>query len=167
MAFTHDPGLPLVSTQDHPSRQTYGVILIILLTLFIFRVLGQALVASMDTSWLPPMEHWYSGIIPYPVLLPIQVALIFLMIQIIWNINRGKGRFYRTNASRGVFLKCFSYLYALWMVGRYVVTMTLHPEYRWLGHTIPIWFHFVLAAFIYTCGHYQIAFSSGEKIVRT
>jgi hypothetical protein len=45
------------------------------------------------------------------------------------------------------------------MVGRYIVTMTLHPEYRWLGHTIPIWFHFVLAAFVYTCGHYQITFA--------
>ena len=48
-----------------------------------------------------------------------------------------------------------SYVYALAMAVRYVVTMTLHPELRWFTGTIPIWFHFVLAAFIYTLGRYQ------------
>ena len=33
------------------------------------------------------------------------------------------------------------------MALRYVLTMIFQPEMRWLGDTIPIFFHFVLAAF--------------------
>jgi hypothetical protein len=33
--------------------------------------------------------------------------------------------------------------------------MVLHPELRWFTGTIPIWFHLVLAAFVFTLGHYQ------------
>ena len=46
-------------------------------------------------------------------------------------------------------------LYALAMVLRYIVTMTMHPELRWFTGTIPIWFHFVLAAFIYLLGRFS------------
>jgi hypothetical protein len=41
-------------------------------------------------------------------------------------------------------------------VVRYVLTMALHPELRWFTGTIPIWFHFVLAAFIFTLGRYPL-----------
>ena len=36
------------------------------------------------------------------------------------------------------------------MAIRYVVVMTLVPEMRWFHGTIPIFFHFVLAGYIYT-----------------
>lgn len=41
------------------------------------------------------------------------------------------------------------------MLLRYVLTMTFHPEMRWLGGTIPIFFHFVLAGFIFVLGRYH------------
>jgi hypothetical protein len=63
--------------------------------------------------------------------------------------------FVNLRARTGLTLKRFSYLYALTMVTRYAVTMALHPELRWFTGTLPIWFHFVLAAFLYTLGHYQ------------
>jgi hypothetical protein len=56
----------------------------------------------------------------------------------------------------GTILLWFSYLYALAMVARYVVTMLMKPELRWFTGTVPIWFHFVLAAFIYTLGRYSV-----------
>ena len=41
----------------------------------------------------------------------------------------------------------------LGMVARYAITMTLYPERRWLGTgTIPIVFHWVLAAYLYVLG---------------
>ena len=43
-------------------------------------------------------------------------------------------------------------IYAGTMVVRYVATMWLHPELRWLTGTILIWFHLVLATFIVTLG---------------
>jgi len=40
-----------------------------LTALFAARVLGQALVALLDFPLLPPMSAWYSGLLPYPILL--------------------------------------------------------------------------------------------------
>jgi hypothetical protein len=34
------------------------------------------------------------------------------------------------------------------MVLRYVLRMSLYPDQRWFGGTIPIFFHYVLASFI-------------------
>jgi hypothetical protein len=42
-------------------------------------VAGQAMVAFFDVQWLPPMERWYSGLVPYEILLPAQIAIIVLM----------------------------------------------------------------------------------------
>ena len=49
-----------------------------------------------------------------------------------------------------------SYLDAFGTVVRYAVTMVRDPELRWFTGTIPIWFHLVLAAFLYTLGHYHV-----------
>ena len=53
-----------------------------LLTLFVLRVAGQAMVAFWGAPWLPPMERWYSGLLPYPLLLPAQIVIIVLMAKI-------------------------------------------------------------------------------------
>jgi hypothetical protein len=113
MAVIHDSSLSLITVRTPAAPQTYAVCLTGLLTLFILRVLGQILVASLGVSWLPSMEHWYSGLIPYPVLLPIQLGLIILMCFIIRDAYKGSGRFSLAKTTRGTFLKRFSYLYAL------------------------------------------------------
>jgi len=41
------------------------------------------------------------------------------------------------------------------MMLRYVFTMIFRPEMRWLGGAIPIFFHFVLAGFIFALGRYH------------
>jgi hypothetical protein len=42
------------------------------------------------------------------------------------------------------------------MVLRYVITMAFFPERRWLGSgTIPIVFHWVLAAYIFTLSRFH------------
>ncbi len=41
------------------------------------------------------------------------------------------------------------------MVLRYVLTMALHSERRWLHGTIPIVFHWVLAGYLWTLGRYH------------
>jgi hypothetical protein len=38
-----------------------------------------------------------------------------------------------------------------------------YPELRWTGHTIPIWFHMVLAAFVYIYSRYHTTFPLGRK----
>ena len=50
------------------------------------------------------------------------------------------------------FLLVCSLIYAGSMILRYVLAMIYRPEMCWFGGTIPIFFHFVLAGFLYTWG---------------
>jgi len=132
----------------------HGPLLALLTLLFALRVLGQALVAFFGITWLPAMEQWFSGLIPYPTLLVIQLLMLILMVKITGEIWRGKGTFAIPRPHWSQFLMKFSAVYAGAMVVRYALTMILHPEMRWFGSVIPITFHFVLAGFIFVMGHY-------------
>jgi hypothetical protein len=134
--------------------------------LFVLRVLGQVLVGVGAADFLPPFAHWYSGLMPYWLLLPTQVALIVLMLKIVYDFARGDGYFVQLKSRTGIILMVLGCLYFLSMAVRYVVTMALHPELRWFTGTIPIWFHFVLAAFVFTLGHYQAwrSAAAGRKL---
>jgi hypothetical protein len=133
----------------------HGPILALLTLLFALRVFGQALVAFVGVTWLPPMEQWFSGLIPYPALLIIQLLMLLLMIKVASEIWRGRGFYAELRPHWSQFLQRFSALYAGIMVLRYILTMSLRPEMRWFGGAIPITFHFVLAAFIFVLGRYH------------
>lgn len=133
----------------------HGPILALLTLLFFLRVLGQLLVAFFSVSWLPEMHQWFSGLIPYPALLAIQLVMLMVMVKISSDIWRGDGYFAKRRPRGARFLVGFSWLYAGTMALRYVLTMTLRPEMRWLGGAIPIFFHFVLAAFIFVWGRFN------------
>jgi hypothetical protein len=124
---------------------------------------GQALVAFLSVRWLPAMHEWHSRLIPYPILLAIQLIMLAIMIQISRDIWRGSGFFGRARPSWSRYLVGFSVVYAGAMILRYILTMILLPEMRWLGGTIPIFFHFVLAAFLFTWGRFQ---SQGPTFAR-
>ena len=125
------------------------VILGLLACAFLGRVLGQATVALLGPGWLPPMQDWSSGLLPYSILLPAQVAIVVLQARISWDLWRGSGFFAHSYPRFGVGLRWFSYGYFEVMGVRYVVTMALFPERRWLGSgTIPIFFHGVLAVYL-------------------
>lgn len=49
----------------------------------------------------------------------------------------------------GVAMRWFSYVYFAVMVLRYTLIMTFYPEGRWFGGTIPTFFHWVLAAYLF------------------
>jgi hypothetical protein len=133
----------------------YGYWLWFFLALFVLRVLGQIVVVAFHPRWLPPMSQWYSGLIPYHFLLPIQLVMIFVMGLVAYDFVRDQGVFVvpRPDIGRGVVW--FSYVYAASMAARYLISMFQHPDRRWFGGTIPIIFHFVLAAFLYVCGSYH------------
>ena len=116
----------------------HGRALAILTLLFALRVLGQALVVFFSVGWLPPTEHWFSGLIRYPILLGIQLVMLAVMVKIASDIWRGRGFFAKPRPGRSRFLVACSILYAASMVLRYALTMTYRPEMRWFGDTIPI-----------------------------
>ena len=127
-------------------------VLWVLLGLFVLRVVGQALVAFLGVGFLPPMQAWYSGLLPYTYLLPAQLGIIALMVKICVDFTRGAGPFVRPHRFFAVHWLYFGYLYLAVMVVRYPVQMVLQPESRWFGGTIPIFAHWVLAAFVILVG---------------
>jgi hypothetical protein len=131
------------------------VALLWLLTgLFACRVVGQALVAFLHVGYLPAMSEWYSGLVPYPMLLPIQVVMLALMTKINVDLTRGRGTFATPRPRLGRGLRWFAVIYFLAMVVRYVVTMTL---------LIPVVFHWVLATYIFAWGALTGPASSGRQ----
>ena len=135
----------------------------LLTVVFFLRVVGQALVAFAGVAFLPPMEEWYSGLMTYEVLLPAQIAILALMLKINVDVGRGKGFFTEPRGMLGRPLRAFGILYAAAMALRYALTMVLRPERRWFGGTIPIFFHFVLAAYLLTLSRYQLGLAQDDR----
>jgi len=122
------------------SSRRYAVLLGCLALAFFFRVLGQALVAFLGVRFLPPMDEWYSGLIPYSGLLPIQLVILTMQIKVSIDLWRGSGFFTLRRPLVGKALCWFSFFYFLAMLLRYSITMSLYPDMRWFGKSIPIFF---------------------------
>ena len=146
MAVPYSPGA---------SGKAEALILALLALAFLGRVAGQVVVALAAPAWLPPMEEWYSGLLPYPVLLPIQGVILTVQARISWDLWRGTGRFARRSSHLGAALMWLALIYFIVMLSRYVITMALFPERRWFGHAIPIFFHWVLAGYLFVWSRYH------------
>lgn len=143
-------GVVDVSAADDVTRVLWA-----LTVMFVLRVAGQILVALRAPGWLPPMEQW--NLLPYPILLPIQLIFIAVMVWIDMAFGRAEGAPVRGGRDLGLFLIVFSALYATSMLIRYVVRMRRRPRERWFGGTIPIVFHLVLATYLYAIGSFYVA----------
>lgn len=120
------------------------------------RVVGQIVVVLRAPRWLPPMEQWQSGLVPYPFLLSVQAVVLILMCWISIDFSRAAGFWVAPHPRLGRVVVWWSYLYAGAMAVRYVVWMARRPDQRWLGGTIPIVFHTVVAAFQWIFGMYHV-----------
>jgi len=143
--------------------RNYALILAALAFAFLLRVAGQAVVAVCQVDFLPPMEQWYSGLVPYPVLFPTQIVILVVQVWICYDLWRGTGIFVKRNAKTGRVLRWFAYLYFTVMLLRYVLVMSFYPEQRWFSGTIPIFFHWVLAAYLFVLGHYHARTATASK----
>src|SRR5436305_14667630 len=123
----------------------YAAVLWLLLFLFCLRVAGQALVAAFAVPFLPPMEEWYSGLMPYPILLPVQILIIGVLAKVATDFTRRRGFFVVPRRTMGRLLQWFCYRYSGGMAVRYEASIVLIPERRWFGGPLHIFFHFVLA----------------------
>lgn len=127
----------------------HAALLWALLGCFTLRVLGQLLVALFGVGFLPPMAQWYSGLIPYQVLLPLQIGIIALAGAIAWQVTLGRGMLAVPRRRVGVGLVGFGGVYAAAMGLRLV--LGVRPL------MIPIVFHWVLAGFVLVYGHFHWA----------
>jgi uncharacterized protein len=138
-----------------PTITRTAALLWILMALFCLRVLGQVLVEFWGVRFLPPSKEWASGLIPYPWLLASQIAIVVLQLRIGLDFTRQSGWSYRPRRRAGVTLLTFGIVYLAAMIVRYMVRMSLYPEERWTGGTIPIVFHWVLAAYVLLIGFHH------------
>jgi hypothetical protein len=128
----------------------YATVMAVLLALFFARVLGQIVAATIAPPWLPPMRRWYSGLMTYRYLLPTQIVFLVVMAVTTLSIARRSAPLGTIAPAVGTWIIWASYAYALGMVVRSVRYASTPPERR--GVLIPIVFHFMLAAFLFTYG---------------
>jgi hypothetical protein len=143
-----------VGRSELSARETAAYLLLFSI-LFFLRVAGQVLVVLRAPAWLPPMHQWH--LMPYRLLLPIQTGFLVVMALIGVGLARGMGPFVDREPGFGRFLIGFSFVYVGAMLVRYAVRMYRQPRERWFGGAIPIVFHFVLAAFLFTWGKYHVS----------
>ena len=117
------------------------------LTAFTCRVLGQLLVYLTQPTWLPAMDHWQSGLLPYPVLLLSQITIIGLMTSVNYSRTTGKGKFSSASHRTKTLLWRVSIVYAAGMAVRLSWNALLGEG--WTHDLIPVVFHFVLAFYLF------------------
>jgi len=126
------------------SARTTSLILWVLLLLFFVRVLGQIVAAIWSPSFLPPMDAWYSGLMPYRFLLPSQLVILLFFAKIASDLYRGQGYWFERGKQAGSGLLLFGTIYFCAMIVRFWVQ----------GLSIPVVFHWVLASFLLVLGSY-------------
>jgi uncharacterized protein len=132
-----------------------GWFLLLFTALFATRVVGQLIVVLHAPSWLPPMESGQWNLMPYRLLLPVQLVFLAVMGWLVVSFLTDSGPPTEPKPALGWFVIGFSAVYAATMIVRYVVRMQRRPEERWFGGAIPIVFHWVLAAFLFVFGSYH------------
>ena len=117
-----------------------------LLALFALRVLGQLLVVLGVAPFLPAMDEWQSGLLPYPLLLASQGLILALFGTICVQFSGGRGYFVQPHRWLATPAWILGWLYAGAMVVRYLLLRT---------DIIPVAFHIVLASFVLLVGRHQ------------
>jgi uncharacterized protein len=117
---------------------TPSTLLWILLILFALRVVGQLLVVAGVAPFLPPMDEWQSGLLPYPVLFASQIVILVVLTIVCVQFTRGEGYFVRRQPWLATPLWIAGWIYAVGMIVRYALLRR---------DAIPVVFHIVLASF--------------------
>jgi len=118
------------------------------LALFLGRVIGQVEVLLIGPAWLPGMEYWYSGLLPYPVLLPVQIALLMFMAVLTWHQTVARIAAPKQKRKWKCAVRAFAVLYFMAMVARIGAQWLLGAADLLAAGGIPVAFHFVLALYL-------------------
>jgi hypothetical protein len=123
-----------------------SAVLWILLALFTLRVLGQLLVFGGVAPFLPPMDEWQSGLLPYPVLFASQILILGLLVTVCVQFTRGGGYFVRPHRWLATPLWILGWIYGIGMIVRYALLRR---------DAIPVVFHICLASFLLVFAHHH------------
>jgi hypothetical protein len=137
---------------DQVKSTQAGTLLWICVLLFFARVIGQLETVLLEPSWLPTMDAWFSGLLPYPLLLPVQIGILMLMAAVAWNPRVRQGLFAQANPRAAFALRAFAFVYFVVMAVRLAVNINVNRADFWSEGAIPVAFHWVLALFILVSG---------------
>jgi hypothetical protein len=119
------------------------VVLWVCIGMFLLRVLGQIEVVLIAPAWLPTMDQWYSGLLPYPLLLPAQILILMLMTGLTVNEMR------RPHDAPGrEWLRVVALFYFAAMLVRLILQFMRGADDVIAAGGIPVAFHWVLALFL-------------------
>ena len=101
------------------------------------------------------MNEWYSGLIPYGMLLLAQILILQLMTLIAYDFTRSAGALLVTDPGTQMILTALSAIYGSIIALRALLRLLRYPLRPWYaGRTVPILLHFVLALFLFLISGY-------------
>jgi hypothetical protein len=138
----------------------YAPWLWLLLGLFALRVIAQPMALVVPVWFLPPFESWYSGVLPYGILLSAQILIIAWLAWTAWRFSTGdvtpRSRVGRVGLALGG-------LYFGSMVLRLFLGATVLRGQRWFASPVPTVFHLVLASYLLLFGHFHFRYAADRR----
>lgn len=133
---------------SHAARER-SVVLWTCIGLFYLRVIGQLEVLLVAPPWLPDMDGWYSGLIPYPILVPVQIGILMLMPILVMRDTQRR----RCASGDGMpWVRRIAIAYFVVMMVRLMLQFARGAENVIDAGGIPVAFHWVLALFLLVLG---------------
>ena len=126
----------------------YRALLWVCTAVFAARVIMQPLAAEWEVSALPSFDAWHSEVVPYSVLLGLQLTILVVMILGIQVLPR-----IGTKRRAGWIVGGIGWMYGFLMVGRTIVGSFNLNAHSWFDGAVPTAFHFVLVFYIMTIAH--------------
>jgi len=117
--------------------------------LFLVRVIGQVEVLLLEPEWLPPMSAFYSGLLPYPILLPLQIALLMLMSVLAARESPKSCSLAPRSATGTRIVRAVAFVYFAIMAARLAWCVHTYGRDFYLHGGLPVAFHWVLALFLF------------------
>lgn len=125
-------------------------ILIALTALFAVRVIAQLGSLFVVDGWIPAFERWSSGVIPYPLLLVLQLIILASMVSGCSYPGRWRPGLTAIRMMKWLALPYFSIMFLRLIVAQSGVSCP-----PWWQMTLPAFFHLVLASYLYFIAEYH------------
>ncbi len=112
---------------------------------------GLSVTMAAYVSVLPPFEAWHGAVLPYPLLVAVQVVIILMLAWIAWRVRNDT-----ISPRRWKYRMCFGLggVYFGFMAFRLLAGLTFLADHAWLSKSLPAFFHVGLATFVLVLGQY-------------
>jgi hypothetical protein len=144
------------------SQRQIALFLTVLMTLFIGRVLVQAIQLHFNVNWLPHFDAWHSQSIAYPLLVIFQILIIAVCIPVISNFYAERVVATRKTARICLFV---GGTYFLFMITRLFVGLFFLKTHLFWSAKLPTIFHIILALFLLVISYFHYTHSGDQSNV--